>query len=63
MDIPSSDTPDCGSSCYTPSPCDDNRQILFTAQDESNENIICLNSLKPEIKTNVYSEYILNQNI
>lgn len=64
MDIPSSDTPNCDeSSCYTPSLCNDNREILFTAQDESTENIICLDSLKPEIKVIIYTGLILNQNI
>ena len=61
MEITSPDTPDCGStSCDTPSPCNDNRQILFTDQDEATENIIFLDSLKPEIKV---IELNLNQNI
>ena len=41
--------------CPTPYPCDDDNsdnknQIFFPNQEQSTENIICLNSLKSELK-------------
>ena len=55
--------PDCGSSdCPSPSPYNNN-QIIFTNQELSNENIICLNSLKPEIKGIISIELFQNLNV
>ena len=54
--------PDCGSSdCPSPSPCNDKNKILFTEQELTND-IICLNSLKPEIKGIINRELILLPN-
>ena len=56
--------PDCGSSdCPTPSPCNDDNKIIFTEQELSIDNIICLNSLNTEIKGMIYTELIHNLNV
>ena len=54
--------PNCESSdCYTPSPCNDKNKIFLTNQELTND-IICLNSLKPEIKGILNRELILLPN-
>ena len=56
--------PDCGSSdCPTPSPCNDDKEIIFTDQVLSTDNIISLNSLNTEIKDIIYTELIHTLNV
>lgn len=56
--------PDCGGdSCPSPSPYNDKRQILFIDEEQSNEKIISLNTLKSEIKNIFYTELNLNKNV